>query len=56
MIERVHREARGERIDVADPVLPRAHPAVEEDDVRALPAALHRDAHRKSSASTILRA
>src|SRR6266403_3247465 len=43
MIERVHGEARRQRLDVADPVLPRAHAAVEEDEVR--PAAAAVDGH-----------
>src|SRR2546421_8177507 len=41
MIERVHREARRQRLDVADPVLPPAHAAVEEDEVRSAAAAVN---------------
>src|SRR5438445_9097197 len=47
MIERVHGEARGQRLDVADPVLPRAHAAVEEDEVRSAAAAV--DGHPGSA-------
>src|SRR5919106_3001030 len=41
VIERVHGEARGQWLDVSDPVLPGAHAAVKEDDVRSAPAAVH---------------
>src|SRR5258708_14311155 len=47
MIERVHREARRQRLDVADPVLPGAHAAVEEDEIR--PAAAAVDSHPGSA-------
>lgn len=46
MIERVHREARGQRFDVADPVLPRSHAAVEEDHVGPAAAPVHRQGRR----------
>src|SRR3989454_6290287 len=42
VIERVHAEARRQRLDVADPVPPRAHAPVKEDDVGAAAATVYR--------------
>src|SRR5262245_493824 len=60
MVERVYREAGGQGVDVAAPVLPGTHAAVEEDQVGSLAAPPHchpgrERAHVISSASTILR-
>ena len=44
MIERVHGEARGQRLEIADPVLRRSHASVKEDEIRATAAAVDRHA------------
>jgi hypothetical protein len=46
MVERVHGEALGERLDVAEPVLPRSHAAVKEHDVGSGTTPVHGHAGR----------